>query len=145
MTVSAWAQPADVLTLTGITVTDAVVLQAQTSIEVLTGRTFVTPSTSLSVRDLYWLKTAVAYQAAWLPQQVDLYSKAELSNISQDGMNITYDPATAGKALVCAPMARRAMRRLSWMGSRSLHTHPVGASRRSTTSADYDGEQWQRA
>lgn len=147
--ISAWAQPSDVANYTGVIVDDSQVLQAQASVEIFCGRTFLVPQNTMRARDLYWLKLAVSYQAAWMPQQPDLFGRSDLSNISQDGMTITFDPATDGKARVCAPLARRAIKRLTWMRSRSLHTNPVGAStqnlRPGDPIVDYEGEVWSKS
>lgn len=144
--IASWAQASDVSNYTGVTVTDAQVMQAQVSIEILCGRTFAVPQVTMRVRDLYYLKLAVAFQAAWMSQQPDLFSRSDLSSISQDGMSLVYDPATAGKAVVCAPMARRAMKRLTWTQGRSLHTNPVNAAPAflvpGDAIVDYSGEPW---
>lgn len=149
VTVASWAQPTDVLNVTGVQVTPSQVLQAQSSIEILCGRSFAVPVDTLKTRDLHYLKLAVAYQCAWLRQQPDFFGRSDLSSINQDGMSITYDPATGGKAVVCAPLARRAMRRLSWMKSRSMHTTPVGASSEGIglgdPIVDYEGEDWRQS
>lgn len=143
---SAWAQVADVATYTGVVVDAPQVMQAQAAIEIMCGRTYLVPQDTMKARDIYYLKLAVAYQCAWMTQQPDFFGRSDVSSFSQDGQSITYDPATAGKALVCAPLARRALKRLTWMRSRSLHTDPVDAGTGRLAMGDpivdYDDEEW---
>lgn len=112
----AWATTATVLDVTGAEVTEQDVAQAQALIEVMCGRIWLdTPR--LRKRDLFWLARAVAYQAAWAPAQPGLETRMDLTASSQDGVtaNLTTD------AMVLAPMAARAINRLSWRKSRTLH------------------------
>lgn len=107
-----WTTTADVLTLTGVTVTDADIAQAGAVIDVCSGVTYSTAlAAELSARDLRLLGLAVAYQAAWAKQQVDLYSRTDVSRVQQDG--VTVDPANPD-ALFTAPLAARALAALSW-------------------------------
>jgi hypothetical protein len=116
MTIQAWTDPATVLAVTGAEATDVQILTAQAAIEVMTGRTY-DDTARIRTRDLYWLGRAVAYQAVWAAQQADLESRMDLTSSTQDGVsaNLTAD------AVVLAPMAARAINRLSWRRSRTVH------------------------
>lgn len=112
-----WASVSDVNVVTGVTVTEAQLAQAQSVIELMTGRT-ADASSLMKARDLHWLKMAVAYEAAWLPDKPDLLTQTDVTSYNQDGAtaNLKAD------AQILAPLARRAMKRLSWRGNRSVHT-----------------------
>jgi hypothetical protein len=113
---AAWANASDVINATGVTVTEQQLAQAQDDIEIATGRIY--PDTPrLRTRDLYWLGKAVARQAAWIAGQFGLETRLDASQIQQDGVSTTLQ----GDGLVLAPMAARAIRRVSWMRSRSIH------------------------
>jgi len=112
----AWATADDVTKATGATVTEPQLVQAQDDIEIATGRIFLdTPR--LRQRDLYWLGKAVARQAAWIVGQFGLEVRLDVTTTKQDGGATT--PTSDG--LVLAPMAARAIKRVSWMRSRSIH------------------------
>ncbi len=97
--VDAWASTTDVSDITGVTVTDVQLAQAQAAIEVFSGRMYP-DSERLRARDLYWLGT-----------------RLDATQIQQDQVSTTL----AGDGLVLAPMATRALRRVSWMRSRTIH------------------------
>lgn len=109
-----WATVAETANITGRTVTDATVTQAQFQIELFSG---VTEEYAIPRRDLRHLKLAVAYQAAWLAGQIDVSTRTDVSQFTQDEMSATY---AHEDAVVLAPLAQRALRRLSWKGSRSV-------------------------
>jgi hypothetical protein len=140
----AWATVQDVDDLTGVTVTTDQLAYAQAIIEIHVSRTEDVPADSISVRDLLWLKRAVAYEAAWIPANPDLFTRIEHVTLLQDGVETRDLPPDA---LTLAPMAKRAIRRLSWVKTRSIHTvshfeqaavlYPVGGDVK-----DYPGEDW---
>lgn len=114
--VDAWAAAQQVTDATGVTVTDAQLAQAQATVEVFCNRIYA-DTERIRARDVYWLGRAVAYQAAWLKGQYDLATRLDSSQVQQDGV-----VASLGEhAMVLAPMAARALRRISWMRSRTLH------------------------
>ncbi|MEU6365764.1 hypothetical protein ABZ876_08405 [Streptomyces sp. NPDC046931] len=114
--VNAWATAQQVIDTTGVSVTDAQLAQAQDDIEIFTNRVYEdTPR--IRTRDLYWLGRAVARQAAWLAGQYGLETRLDATQIQQDQVSTTLQ----GDGLVLAPMAARALKRVSWMRSRSVH------------------------
>ena len=142
---AAWASPAEVTEVTGVIVEEATVNLAQAVIESVVGRTTL-DNDRLSARDLLWLKRAVAYQAAWMPAQPDLFTRTEVRSSSQDGASAAY---TGGEDQVLAPLAKRTLRRLSWRGSKSIqvrqarrrgYVDPAGAM--VVEIHDYPGEAW---
>lgn len=114
----AWATTADVLTITAVTVTDAVTAQAQAIVEMHVNRTPDADAAAMT-RDLYWLKQAVCWQAAWLKDQPGFTSRHLVERVEQDGAGFEY----AGQvAVTLAPLAIRAIRNLSWIGGQKVLT-----------------------
>jgi hypothetical protein len=114
--VNAWAGAQDVINATGVTVTDQQLAQAQAAIEVFSNRIYA-DTDRMRTRDLHWLGQAVAYQAAWIAGQFGLETRLDATQIQQDQVSSTL----TGDGLVLAPMAARALRKVSWMRSRTVH------------------------
>jgi hypothetical protein len=114
--VNAWATAQNVIDSTGVSVTDAQLAQAQSDIEIFTNRIW-SDSERIRARDLHWLGQAVARQAAWIAGQFGLETRLDATQIQQDQVSSTL----TGDGLVLAPMAARALRRVSWMRSRTVH------------------------
>lgn len=121
---SAWATEADVLALTGVTVTADALAHAHGVIDVFSGAT-EDDTDNLSARDLRLLEMAAAYQAAWMSTQIDSTGRMEVQRLVQDGAEIT--PAFPD-SMVLAPLARRCLAQLSWRGTRTV-TVTSGATR----------------
>jgi hypothetical protein len=123
--VTTWCTAQDVYTIAKATVTDDLVAQAGANIDVECARpydVFVAgvPNggvSQISTLDLYWLKLACAYQAAWIPSQPDLYARTDVKQIGRG----TGSLQLSDTALVIAPLAKRALNRVSWLKSRSVH------------------------
>lgn len=113
-----FATIAEITTLTGVTVDAVTRSRAAQGIELSTGliEGTLAARTEISDRDLYFLKLACAYQAAWLQGQPDYLTRNNLTAASQDGQS-----ATGGADwLTLSPMARKSIKRLSWAGTRSM-------------------------
>lgn len=120
-----WCTLDDVTTFTGKTVTEAQLMQAAASVELALGRTYLElvsdpdgGQVKVGRRDREWIRRACAYQAAWLPAQPDLYGRLDITGLSTARTAIPFKD----RALVLAPLARKALQRVSWLRSRSLHT-----------------------
>jgi hypothetical protein len=87
----------------------------------ISSHTGVLTDAVLHDRDLEWLKRAVCHQAIWLAGQPGNAERTSATSVSQDGMSATLQDATA---VVLAPRARRAVKNLSWMGTRSVRIEP---------------------
>lgn len=120
-----WCTAADVLTYTGATVTDTTVAQAGAMIDVAANRPYDVYVTNIpagqtsliSDTDLYWLKLACAYQAAWLPAQYDAFTRSDVAAIGRGSNSLQLKDG----ALVLAPLAKQTLRRVSFLKSRSVH------------------------
>jgi hypothetical protein len=116
MATASWAQAADVAALTGTTVTDAQVTQAQAIIDMFSARTY-DALPRIGARDVYWLKLAVVYQARWMLDQPDMFSRLDFATITMGSRPVQLKD----DSLRLAPLAAKALKRCSWLRSRSLH------------------------
>lgn len=142
----AWATAADVASITGMTVTDAQVGQAQGVIELYVGRT-VESTQWLKASTLRWLMKAVAYQAAWISAQPDLFTRTSVDTFGSRTDMVNFKPDSQ----TLAPLAKRALKRLRWKGTHSMYTPSTMDNRRALHGSwnegvasvhDYPGEQW---
>lgn len=118
----AWATTAETLSYTGITVSDDTLDSAQAMIELFSDVTEVSSDAGLiSPKNLRLLKLAVAYQAAWMTSQPDLFTRSDVGLMTQDGISFTSPHANSG---ILAPMAKRAIERLSWRRNRNQKIRP---------------------
>jgi hypothetical protein len=130
----AWATISECTAITGVTPDAATLALAQSSVEDHVNRS-PDVTDSLYARDLYWLKKAVAWQAAWLPAQHDLLTRTGVQTVTQDGMSAQF--RTPADQLL-SPHAQRALKNVSWLGSRSVRFDSRGEGRYSEAA---DG-QW---
>lgn len=114
-----WATPEECAAITGTTPDDATLVLAHATIRAHINRTEAEVAALVVARDLEWLREAVAWQAAWLPGQPGILQRVGVQGVNQDGLNAQYRSAADQ---VVAPLAQRALKNLSWMGSRSLRT-----------------------
>jgi hypothetical protein len=116
MAATPWATLEHVTAVTGKTVDEATLTLAVIGIELKTGLIQEVERTDISGRDRYWLKLAVCFQAAWLPDQPDYLERLAVMTASQDGQTAT---GAHADWLELAPNARTAIKRLSWAGIRT--------------------------
>lgn len=135
-TYAAWASVNDVYTITGFTPTNAQLATAGAVIDIYVNRTF-SASGGMSARDLYWLKQAVAWQTVFEANNPGLAQRSLVTDINQDGLTARY-PNEA--SVILAPLAQRAIRNLSWKGSRTLLPQKVGEARGTGVLVDYTRE-----
>ena len=119
-----WCTVDDVLLFTGKSVSDSTLMQAAGVLELHMGRTFYElvsnpdgGTLKVGRRDREWLRRALAYQAAWMLAQPDMYQRLDMDMLASTGRPLQLKD----RALVLAPLARRALQRVSWLRSRSLH------------------------
>lgn len=124
-TPTVWADIADIATVTGKTVLQADRNRAANVIELLTGAIEAVERSDMSDRDRYWLKLAVAYEAVFIAATPDFDERMAVASLSQDGISFS---AANPDAVILAPMARKAIRRLSWRGPRGLNIGRTGAT-----------------
>lgn len=111
---TAWAGIPDVAAITAVTVDAATLAQAQAAVEIYVNRT-PDADEAATTRDLYWLKQAVCWQAAWLTEQPMYHARSTFEFQIQDGTHLRLNGA---HELQLAPLATRAIRNLSWIGRR---------------------------
>lgn len=132
-----WATVEDVDTLTGYTVTERHRRIAVGVIESNVGLFESVPRPDISDRDREWLKRAVCYEAAFVADNPDLFSRLDVTSASQDGESANFRNPDAH---FLAPLARKAIRRLSWRGLRPLAPGggAYGVNRRDVNSEAFD-------
>ena len=113
----AWATKADVNTVTGLTVEDAEVTRAIATLETITGLIDGVDRPGLTDRDKHWLKLMTCYQTAFMHDNPDLFSRADVTSASQDGESANFRNVDAH---LLAPLARKTIRRLSWHDIRAV-------------------------
>jgi hypothetical protein len=114
---TSWITPTEATDITNVAeVTAEQISAAQVVIEIYGGVT-TAASAALKPRDLRLIRYAVAYQAVWMPSQVDLLTRMDVDNVNQDGIEYSKgDP----DAHILAPLAKQCLLRLSWRRTRSL-------------------------
>jgi hypothetical protein len=135
--VTEFASITDVQTITGVIVTDVDRNTAANVIEMLTGLIEEVARTDISDRDRYWLKLATAYQTAFVAATPDFRERLAVSSYSDSGQSMTLMDRDAH---ILAPLARRAIKRLSWRGPRGINIGAIAGSSNVTdvTSEAYD-------
>lgn len=133
-TQATWATPADVLALLGQEVTDEIVGTANTVIEILGGRIYSIAAPRTGARDLEWMKRAVVFEAVWITGQPDFFTRLDVQAITEGRRSI----GVKDLSLMLAPMAKMALRRVSWLKSRSLHVRTPFQDGMSPISPDPD-------
>ena len=135
MAATQWATIEDVDEVTGKTVTAKERGIAVRSLEPIIGVIEAVDRPDISDRDRYWLKLATCYQAAFVLDNPDLFSRADVTSASQDGESANFRNVDAH---LLSPLARKCIRRLSW---RSLTRSKDRAAQRGPTnilSEEYD-------
>lgn len=113
-----WCDIDQVSHMTGVVVTDLVMVRAQSLLELFTEiyadalPIYVTP------RDYRHLQDALVYQAAWMAPRLDVFDAMDLSSVSQDGMSATFN----AQPKWIAPIAWRAIKQLSWFRTGRIRT-----------------------
>lgn len=106
----------DVFNVTGYTVDEESIKHAQAIVEVFAGR----PEALITgLADREWMRYAVAWQTAYM--NFDSKSVFEQANVERYHANDTIMDL-GGKAYQIAPLAEKAVSRLSWNRSRSIAT-----------------------
>lgn len=119
-----WCTIDDVALYTGLNVSDATLAQAAGILELHIGRTYFElvsnpdgGALKIGRRDRQWLRQACAYQAAWLTAQPDVFQRLDMDALASSGRPINLKD----RGLTLAPLARKAIQRVSWLRSRSIH------------------------
>jgi hypothetical protein len=145
----AWATEAEVLALTGRTVTADQVAQAQAIIE-LFAETTPEADADQAAKTLRLLNRAVSWQAAWMATQIDVDARVDVQTLSQDGVSTQFADEDAQ---YLAPLAKRCLNKLPWRRSRSVFTGNRPGDRYNGIQAardnvvyerddERDGQQW---
>ena len=115
MAAQKFAEVTEIVAITGVTVEEDARKRAAIVIETVTGLIEDVDRPDITDRDRYYLKLATAFQAAWIHDHPDLYSREDVTSASQDGESVTFRNVDAH---TIAPLARKAIKKLSWAGRR---------------------------
>lgn len=118
-----WATPTDVDAVVGLTVDAATISRATSTLETITGLIEAVDRPDITDRDRHFLKLMTAYQVAFMADNPDLFSRADVTAASQDGESASFRNVDSH---LFAPLARKAYRRLSWRSLRILS--PAGGA-----------------
>lgn len=142
-----WATTQDVANVTGQDVDDGAVKMAVATLETITGLIESVERSDISDRDRHYLKLMTCFQAAFMKDNPDIFSREDVTSASQDGESATYRNVDSH---LFAPLARKAYRRLSWRSLRLLS--PAGgpgtatSARVNVNSEEFDDSlPWRRA
>lgn len=111
-----WASVVDVANMTAITVTQAQLIAAQAVID-LHSETTVNARINIRPRDRWRLKQAVAYQAAWMSESPDLFTRKEITSAGHAATSFAY---TDAESVTLSPLAKAALSKLAWKRTRSV-------------------------
>jgi hypothetical protein len=131
-----WASVADVLAITGQGAETVDVAMASSVIDIYANRTEAA-SAGLHSRDLGWLKSATAWQCVWQKDQPGYSARSVVSSYSQDGVTVSH---SAEWQIALAPLAARALKNLSWKGTRTMRVANVRVPAGLADSRDFTNE-----
>ncbi|MBT2365241.1 hypothetical protein J7E88_07880 [Streptomyces sp. ISL-10] len=139
-----WASPAETLTWTGATVTQAELEMAQSIIELFAGTTeLASDAGRISTKNLRLLKKAVAYQAVFMQEHPDLFTSMDMTEMAEgsgSGMQISL----TAYGLYLAPLAKMCISQLSWKAVRSIRVRPRdGEARRRIEAQSRDRDDYE--
>ena len=120
-----WGDKTNAAIMVGLSdVTDDELARATKVIELVTGVVYefvMVPANGntiplLNKRDIYWMDAATVYLVPFMRDHPDFFTRMQAKAFSQDGQSATLD----GDSLILPPLVRRALKRLSWRGTRTL-------------------------
>lgn len=113
----AFATTQDVRELTGVSVNDEQIARGQAMVELYSNRG---PDAfeSLSTKDQRLIKRATAYQVAYMDAHPELFAQMDVAAQSQTDLSVSFRQDET--AALIAPLARMALRGVSWRRSRSV-------------------------
>jgi hypothetical protein len=121
-----WATVEQVENQTGKTVSEETLALASSIIDTFSGADEDLPEDAISVVDRKHLRKATGWQAVWIAAKPGLITEREnASSVTSDTQNIQREDRADG---LLAPLARREIVALSWVGSRTSILRPVSAS-----------------
>jgi hypothetical protein len=118
-----WATVANVSDIVGLSVTEIEIRRAVATLETVTGLIEAVDRPDITDRDRHYLMLMTCYQVAFMKDNPDLFSRADVTSASQDGESASFRNVDSH---LFAPLARKAYRRLSWRSRRILS--PTGGS-----------------
>lgn len=112
-----WATVAEVQNITGKVVTEETLALASSVVSTFSGADVEAPADSITNVDRRHLKRATAWQAIWMPTKPGLTTDREnAASVTSDTQAIVREDRADN---LLAPLARRELVSLSWVGTRS--------------------------
>ena len=113
-----WASVAEVSNITGKAVTEETLALASSVISTFSGADVEAPADSITNVDRRHLKRATAWQAVFIPTKPGLTTEREnVESVTSDTQAIVRGDRAD---IILAPLARRELLSLSWVGTRSV-------------------------
>jgi hypothetical protein len=123
-----WATVEQVAGQTGTTVTAQTLALASSMIETFTGADIELPDDAITTKDRKHLRKATGWQAVWIAGKPGFLTEREnAATVSSDTQTITREDRMD---TLCAPLARREIMSLSWIGTRTVFVPPMSARAR---------------
>lgn len=138
---AAWASPAEVLAVTGLTRDTVTCALASSMVSTYCGAYPDMPTDSIGQRDRLVLTRATSWQAAWLTptKLASLITEREgASDVSADGVRVARRMAAE---TMLAPLCIRELLNLSWVGTNTVLVPPVSRRRRSWDEINFLNER----
>lgn len=121
-----WATVEQVTAQTGKTVSEETLALASGMIDTFTGADEELPDDAISAVDRKHLRKATAWQAVWIAGKPGILSERELAaSLTSDTQAIQRESAMDA---MCAPLAKREIVSLSWVGTRTARLPRVSES-----------------
>lgn len=118
-----WATVEEVENQTGKTVSAETLALASSMIDTFTGADEELPEDAISAVDRKHLRKATGWQAVWVAGKPGLITEREnATTVTSDSQSITREDRMDA---FCAPLARREIAALSWIGTRTVRVPPV--------------------
>jgi hypothetical protein len=113
---TAWATPVEASIITNKAVSQEDLESAMSVIDLYSNAS-IEASGNVGARNLRWLKVAVSWQAVWQAARVEYGVNMDVDQVTQDGHTFWkgYEDAH-----LLAPLARRALFKLSWSKTRTI-------------------------
>lgn len=114
----AWATIEQVAGQTGVEVTAETLALASAIIDTFTGADEEMPEDAITAQDRRYLRRATAWQAVWTAPKAGLITEREnASTLTSDGQTVAREDRADA---LLAPLARRELMNLSWIGTRTV-------------------------
>ena len=121
-----WATAEDVENITGKQISEDDIRVASSIIDTFSGAHEDLPEDAITAEDRRHLKRATAWQAVWMKPGL-IEERENASSVTSDSQNIQREDRADA---MLAPLARREIVSLSWVGTRTVIVPPLAYTQR---------------